>query len=182
MAWKIGDWKILGEGKVHQVLKKCINILLKNQMQIVVKFLDEHIKIENGKEVYEILRDFEKLHGVNDLLEVLLNGLNLECGRNSETIEIKVLMRTPSESEEHKKLFMDMIVAWVDQSYLTFSERFFRLPKITEDIADRYLDNPLEKTLNKTFGFNFNYKIIIECKKETPALEVLRKKIYQVMR
>jgi len=182
MEWKIGGWKILGEGEVHQALKKCINILLKNQMKLVVKFLDYDSKIEHGKEVYEILKDFERLHGINDLLEILTDGLTLECKRNSETLEIKILMRAPSDSEEHKKLFKDMIVAWVDQNSLTFSERFFRLPKITEDIADRYLDNPLEKTLNKTFGFNFNYKIIVECKKYTPFLEVLRKKIYQAMR
>lgn len=182
MSWTIGEWKILDEGKVHQALKKCINILVKHQMKLSVKLLNEEIKLENGKGIYEILRDFEKRHGVNDLLETLISGLNLECRKNGESVNIKVLMRAPSDSEEHIELFKDMIAAWVDQNPLTFSERFFRLPKVTEDIADRYLDNPLEKTLLKTFGYHFDYKIIVEGNKKSPNMEILRKELHHVTR
>ena len=75
-----------------------------------------------------------------------------------------------------------MIAAWVEEKPLTFSERFFRLPKITEDIADRYLDNPLEQTLKRAFGFSFRYKIVIKYEGERIDFQVLRKKLYKALR
>jgi len=167
MGWIIGSWKILGEGEVHQAIKKCANILVENNFKLTANLIAEKKEIESGRELYEVLKDFEKHHGVNDLLDVLTNGLNIGCINNSsEKITIEVLLRTPSDSQERKQLFKDMVSAWVEQNPLTFSERFFRLPKVTEDMADRYLDNPLEQSLKKTFGFHFQYKVIIKCEGE----------------
>ncbi|MCK4401472.1 hypothetical protein KAW08_04130 [bacterium] len=182
MDWTIGEWKILKEGEIHQSLKKCINLLLKHEMSLTLKFDSKGEEIKYGREIYEFLRTFEKEHGVKDLLKVLASGLNMEAKKGEEEIEIKTIMRIPSVSEERQELFMDVITAWVEENALTFSERFFRLPKISEDIADRYLDNPLEQTLKRTFGFHFQYKLIITCKRSTSKLEGLRKELYPVVR
>ncbi len=182
MGWAIGGWRILDEGEVHQVLKKCINILVENKFQLITNLPTERNKIEYGRELYEILRDFEKHHGVNDLLGILTNGLKLEGVKDSSKVTVEVLLRTPSDSEERQQLFKDMVSAWVEANPLTFSERFFRLPKIGEDIADRYLDNPLERSLKKIFGFHFQYKVMIKYEGTSSNLEDLRKRLYLALR
>lgn len=182
MGWIVGGWKILREGEVHQTLKKYINILLGHEFTLKVYFLTERKSIESGRELYEILRSFEKEHGVNDLLEVLTNGLKLECIKDQEKIIIEVLLRSPSDSEESRQLFKDTISSWVEENPLTFSERFFRLPKISEDIADRYLDNPLEKGLKKIFGFHFLYKVMIKYEGTSLNYDKLRKSLYLALR
>jgi len=182
MGWIIGSWKILNEGEIHQAVKKCVNVLVENNFKLIADLAVEKKEVEYGRELYEVLRDFEKHHGVNDLLELLTNGLNIECVNNDYVgINIEILLRTPSDSEQRRQLFKDTISCWVEQNPLTFSERFFRLPKITEDIADRYLDNPLEQTLKKTFGFHFRYKLIIKCEDESPKFKKLREKLYKAL-
>ncbi|MFH1519497.1 MAG: hypothetical protein ABIE75_02880 [Candidatus Omnitrophota bacterium] len=182
MAWIIGGWRILNEGEVHQVVKKCINILVENKFQLTTDLVIEQKEIEYGRELYEILRDFEKHHGVNDLLEVLTAGLKIKCLNHSNRINIEIILRTPSGSEERRQLFKDMVSAWVEENTLTFSERFFRLPKVSEDFADRYLDNPLEQTLKRTFGFHFQYKVVIKYEGDGINFERLRKKLYKALR
>ena len=92
-----------------------------------------------------------------------------------------ILLRTPSDSQDSQELFKDIVVSWIEENPLSFSERFFRLPKISEDIADRYLDNPLEKLLKRKFGFHFQYKLIIQSKDyNCSGLELIRKKLYQI--
>lgn len=182
MKWTIGSWKILNEGEIHQAVKKCINVLVENSFKLTADLAVEKKELEYGRELYEVLRDFEKHHGVNDLLELLTKGLNIECVNNdSAGINIKILLRTPSDSEQRRQLFKDTVSAWVEQAPLTFSERFFRLPKITEDIADRYLDNPLEQTLKKTFGFHFQYKLVIKSEGESAKYEKMREKLYKAL-
>jgi len=182
MGWLIGGWRILNEGEVHQAVKKCINILVENKFRLTAELVAERKEIEYGRELYEILRDFEKRHGVNDLLEILTNGLKIESVRDADKIIIEILLRAPSDSQERQQLFKDMVSAWVEENPLTFSERFFRLPKVSEDIADRYLDNPLEQTLKRTFGFHFQYKVVIKYAGETPKLNELRKGLYRSLR
>lgn len=183
MGWVIGGWRIFEEGTVHQALKKCVNVLLESGMRIEADLLTEKKPIEYGRGVFEALNEYEKKHGVDDLLEILIKGLKVKCFRDEELqIQIGVILRLPSDSQEHMELFKDMVTAWVEENPMTYCERYFRLPKITEDIADRYLDNPLEQTLKKTFGFHFNYKITITSSRETPKLEELRKKLYRALR
>lgn len=179
MSWKLGGWQIYDEGPVHQTMKKCINILIDHGFTVGVDLAGEKKRLEYGKHLFETMMAYEKSHGLNDLLEILTQGLTLECTKDNKKIGIEVLLRTPSDSEENKELFKSMIIDWVEQNPLTFCERFFRLPKITEDIADRYLDCPLEQSLSRIFGFNFRYKIVIEFKQEAPELEGLRKKLYK---
>ncbi len=183
MSWAIGGWRIFEEGTVHQALKKCINVLLESGMRIEVDLPTEKKPVEYGRGVFEILDEYEKKHGVSDLLEILTKGLNIKCFKDKELrIQIAVILRLPSDSQEHMDLYQDMVTAWVEENPMTYCKRFFRLPKITEDIADRYLDNPLEQTLKKTFGFHFHYKITIACPLETPQLEELRKNLYRALR
>jgi len=183
MSWIIGGWRILNEGEVHQDLKKCINILLEHKFTLQANLMLEKKAVEYGRELYEVLRDFEKHHGVNDLLKVLTTGgLKLECNKNQDKIVIEILLRAPSDSEEREQLFKDMVSAWVEENPLTFSERFFRLPKISEDIADRYLNNPLEQSLKKIFGFHFQYKVMIKYEGTSSNFEDLRKRLYRALR
>lgn len=183
MGWIIGDWRILDEGEVHQVLKKCINLLLENKFKLRADLIVNNRAIDHSQELYEVLRNFEKHYGVNDLLELLTgSGLKLECNKNQDKIIVEVLLRSPSDSEERSRLFKDMISGWVEENPLTFSERFFRLPNINEDIADRYLDNPLEQSLKKIFGFHFNYRIIIKYEGASLNFENLRKRLYRALR
>ncbi len=170
------------EGEVHQALKKCINFLREENFSLQADLKTETKEVHNGREFYEILRDFERSHGVNDLLELLSNGLRIEATRNGDTVVTDVVLRTPSDSEERCGLFKDTISAWVEENPLTYSERFFRLPKVTEDIADRYLDNPLEQTLKKTHGFHFQYKIVSRYEGDSENFTDLRKNLYRALR
>ena len=183
MAWKIGEWQTYDEGQVHQVLKKSINILRDHGMTVSVSLGMEERKLEHGKGLYEAFLGHEKVHGVGDLLEILARGLHLACTKNNVgEIDVTLRLRTPSDSEENRGLFKDMVAAWVDANPLSFTERFFRLPKMAEDLADRYLDNPLEKSLTKMFGFHFKYRIVIKNESDLPDLSDLRKALYRVLR
>ena len=182
MGWVIGGWRILGAGEVHQVVKKCINILVEEKFTLQAHLAAERKAIEYGRELYEILREFERQHGVNDLLEALTNGLRVECSRDAERITMEIVLRTPSDSDERRQLFKEIVTAWVEENPLTLSERFFRLPKVSEDLADRYLDNPLERTLKRTFGFDFQYKAVIRYEGQSVKLQELRKKLYLALR
>jgi hypothetical protein len=157
-------------------------MFLKENWVLNVDLKFEKKRLEYGRELYEILRDYEKSHGVNDLLALLATGLKISCEKNSnKKLEMLILFRTPSDSGENEELFKEMIISWVEENPLSFSERFFRLPKVSEDIADRYLDNPLEQALKRKFGFHFLYKLIIKCEKDGPDIELLRKKLYRTI-
>lgn len=189
MGWIIGDWRILKEGEVDQVLKKCIKLLLKHKFTLRADLIVEKRAIaidsrpiEYRRALYEILRNFERRHGVNNLLEVLTaGGLKLKCNNNQDEIIIEVLLRTPSDSEESSRLFKDMVTEWIEQNTLTFCQRFFRLPKIREDVVDRYLDNPFERSLKKIFGFHFQYKVMIKYEGTSLNFEDLRKRLYRAL-
>jgi len=108
MGWMIGGWRILREGEVHQVFKKCINILVEEKFTLRARLGSTSKELEYGRELYEVLREFERQHGVNDLLEVLTAGLRVECSKDSERITMEILLRTPSESEDQRRLFKDI--------------------------------------------------------------------------
>lgn len=183
MTWKIGEWQVYDEGEVHQTLKKCLNILLNQGYTVETKFNNEDSEITKDKNLYVTLKNYEKKHGVNDFLEILDHGLKMLCSKNGgPTLTVVTKMRFPSDSEESKKKFKDMIIVWVDQNPLSFTERYFRLPKITEDPADRYMDNPLEKFLERTFGFHLKYKISISCNRDDPNTSDIREQLYEALR
>lgn len=183
MAWRIGQWQEYEEGEIHQTLKKCINIFIEDGFSVYVDLAGEKKKIEYGKHLYETLLTYEKTHGLNDLLEILTKRLEILCSKEAgQNLDIRVLLRTPSDTEENKDLFKSMVVEWVEQNPLSFCERFFRLPKITEDMLDRYGDCTLEQALKRVFGFKFMYMVIIDSKSDSPALETLRKKLYRALR
>ena len=183
MDWTIGAWRILGEGQVHQSLKKCLNIILAGGADATIDIPMLKTPIKGGREVYEALREYEKTYGTRELLSTLSEGLKITCTKqSSEVITFTVLLRIPSGSAEQADLYRDMITAWVEADPMPFTDRFFRLPKLTEDIADRYLDNPLEKSLKQSFGFDFQYKVLIHGKNGFTDLESLRKKLYQALK
>lgn len=112
---------------------------------------------------FEILKDYETRDGVEVLLNTLTQGRVRIRALHSDgwDLTLSILLRCPEDSEDQVSMFKDMIVNWVKEDRLTFCERFFRLPKFSEDISDRYLDNPLEHMLRKKFGFHFSYKLLV---------------------
>ena len=184
MSWTIGTWSIMGEGQVHQSLKKCLNIVLADNTDATIDATPPlRTQIKAGREVYEAIRKYERKYGARDLIGVLSEGLEIKCSKqNGEAITLTVMLRLPSASAEQADLYRDMISEWVEADPMLFTDRFFRLPKITEDVADRYLDNPLEKSLKQAFGFDFQYKILIHGENGTTDQEPIRKKLYQALR
>lgn len=183
MSWTIGAWSILKEGQVHRSLKKCLNIVLASDANININSPTLVQKISDDRAVYEAIREYEGKYGTKALLDMLSEGLKITCKKGDDSaINFTVLFRTPSASQEQAEFYREMVAEWVESDPMMFTDRFFRLPKITEDMADRYLDNPLEKSLKQAFGFDFQYKIIIESENGSPKLEPLRKKLYGALK
>lgn len=179
MSWTIGAWSILKEGRVHQSLKKCLNIVLASDADVNIDSPTLVQEVSDDRTVYEAIRTYEGKYGAKALLDMLSEGLKITCkGGDGSVINFTVLFRTPSASQEQANLYREMIAEWVESDPMMFTDRFFRLPKITEDMAARYLGNPLAKSLKQAFGFGFQYKIIIERENGNPGLEPLRKKLY----
>jgi hypothetical protein len=44
------------------------------------------------------------------------------------------------------------------------------------------LDIPLEKALQRSFGFDFKYKLSVRSEETSPEIDVIRKKIFKVLR
>lgn len=185
MGWRIGDWQDFKEGQIHQVTKRCVRLLHDNGFSTEVDFATEKKKIHFGKPeggFFEILKEYEQDKGIAVLLEVLIRGVViLKAKKKNCEIDLRLLLRGPEESQEKVELFKEMITSWVKEDSLSFTERFFRLPKICEDIADRYLDNPLEQVLRKTFGFHFKYKLIISSPDDSLESQRLRETLYKII-
>ena len=179
MTWKIGRWREYAEGEIHRTLRRCLELLHRNGCVVEVDFGAERKRVDtqakNGG-VFELLQEYEKQHGVTVLLELLTRDvMNIQAkGTGGPTINMELILRCPEDSEQQVELFKDIVATWVQEDHLTFCERFFRLPKLSEDLTDRYLDNPLEQVLRKTFGFHFKYKLLIGSPDDSPESQSLR--------
>ena len=182
MGWRIGDWQDFEEGQIHQITKRCVRLLHDKGFSMEVDFAMEKKKIHFGRPeggFFEILKEYEQDKGIAVLLGVLICGVViLKAKKNNCEIDLQLLLRNPEESQEKAELFKAMIISWVKEDTLSFTERFFRLPKICEDITDRYLDNSLEQVLRKTFGFHFKYKLIISSPEDSVESRKLREALY----
>lgn len=185
MSWRMGDWQVYKEGQIHQVIKRCVRLLHVNGFSVEADFATERKKINLQKPeggFFEILKEYEQNKGVSVLLEVLVRGVvMLKAKKKNCEINLRLLLRAPEDSQEKVELFKEIINSWVKEDKLSFTERFFRLPKISEDIADRYLNNPLEQVLRKTFGFHFEYKLIIESPNDSSEAQKLREALYKII-
>lgn len=179
--WKLGYWTSYKEGEIHQTMKKCIKLLLRDKFKIGANLLTQKKLIKNEKGLLEALKAYEKKHGVNKLLEIFNDRLRLNCTRKDAKLEVDIILRMPTSSKENEETFKNMVIEWVETNSLTYAERFFRLPKITEDFSDRYLDNPLETALKNLYGYDFEYRILIKCKKVFPEHQELRKELHAIL-
>ncbi|MDP8214353.1 MAG: hypothetical protein RAO92_06580 [Candidatus Euphemobacter frigidus] len=183
MSWRIGEWIIYTEGEVHQVLKRCLNYLWENGYSTSIKLPGGDTELKsNPAGLFDFLQAYEKEKGIAQLLSLLFKGLkiNIECHK-ARAFEIRLIMSTPEDSEDRKTLFKDVICSWVEKDELSFSQRFFRFPKMSEDFLYKFLENPLEKVLKKTFGFHFKYKVILRCRGEVDELEPVRKSLCEIL-
>lgn len=186
MVWELGYWQEYRTGQVHVVLKRLIRVLAARGFRIEADFVIERKPLDpDAKEggLFEALKDYERQYGVPVLIEMLGRGLiKLHASKDDDLqLELRVLLRCPKDTDASRERFKDLIATWVKENPLTFSERFFRLPKITEDLADRYLDNPLERVLKKTFGFHFQYKLLVSCPSNSAESERLRATVYRIL-
>jgi len=185
MGWKIGDWQDFKGGQIHHVTKKCLQVLHDNGFNMEVDFVAQKKKVfyekpESG--FFEILKEYEQEQGVAILLDGLIHGaVVLQAHKNGCVIDVRLFLRGPQDSQEKVELFKELIASWVKADTLSFTERFFRLPKIDEDIADRYLDNPLKQVLRKTFGFHFSYKLIASSSNNSAESNVIREALYKTI-
>lgn len=186
MSWKLGLWQEFKEGQIHHVTKRCLRLLHDADLTMEVDFITVkkqiHIQQPEGG-FFEILKEYEKEHGVRKLLDLLTCGMVIIRAKkgNHETVNLQLFLRAPEDNQEKIDLFKEIISDWVKEDCLTFVERFFRLPKICEDFADRYLDNPLEQVLRKTFGFHFKYKVIIHSSVDSPAPQKMRESLCTII-
>lgn len=161
-------------------------MLSQRQFQLTANIKSEEKRLDLETEeggCFEALNEYEHRYGVDLLLQALACGEVEILARNEKDIKIalQVLLRCPEDSKEHFELFKDIISTWVEEDNLTFCERFFRLPKISEDLTDRYLDNPLEHLLRKSFGFHFTYRIVIRSESDSPESQDLRAKLTKII-
>jgi len=185
MGWRMGDWHDFKEGQIHQITKRCVRLLHDNGFSMEVNFAMGKKKIHFGRPeggFFEILKEYEQDKGIAVFLEILICGVViLKAKKNNCEIDLRLLLRAPEESQEKVELFKAMTSSWVKEDSLSFTERFFRLPKIYEDIADRYLDNSLEQVLRKTFGFHFRYKLTISSSNDSVDSQKLREALYKII-
>ena len=186
MNWRIGDWQIFKEGEIHAAIKRCIRLLQDQGFRI-----ESGLITSEGQEIdyrapeggfFEKLNECEKERGIEILLESLIQGrVILRAKKADVEIDFRLFLHAPEDTQENLKTFKEIITEWVKQDKLSFTERFFRLPKISEDIADRYLDNPLEQVLKRTFGFHFKYKLIITSPDISCDGQKLRESFYKIV-
>ncbi|MDO9540740.1 MAG: hypothetical protein Q7J98_00250 [Kiritimatiellia bacterium] len=185
MSWEIGHWHKLKEGQVNRAIDICIEILWDNKFDIEIQIDEEAKRLrssEPGHGFFETLVAYERSQGISVLLEHLMQGDIVVRARKDECeIRLQLLLRAPENSEDNRKEFKEMIVDWVKEDSLLFCERFIRLPKINEDIMDRYLDNPLEQVLRKRFGFHFEYKLIISSPRDSAGSFRIREILYKAL-
>ena len=186
MSWKIGRWREYAEGEIHRTLKRCLAVLTSQGFSVEVDFGVEKKPVEaSAKEggVFELLQAYEKQHGVAVLLELLTRDVvNIQATKDSDlTINMELILRCPEDSDQQVETFKEIVANWVKEDQLTFCERFIRLPKISEDAMDRYLDNPLEQVLRKTFGFHFKYKLLISSPANSPESEAVRQALWKII-
>ncbi len=131
---------------------------------------------------FEGMMAFERGWGVKALLKLLFKGeLGLRAERRDVALEFRIYLRIPEDRERKVVEFKNMIAEWVSADKLTFSERFFRLPNMSEDVASRYFENPLEHQLRKTFGFHFKYKVIISSASDCAESHEIRAVLYKML-
>ncbi|MBU1858253.1 MAG: hypothetical protein KKC28_14845 [Verrucomicrobia bacterium] len=185
MRWEIGHWHKLKEGQVNKAINICIGILWDNKFDIEIQIDEEAKRLRSSEPdhgFFETLVAYERSKGISVLLEHLMKGdIVVRAKKDECEIRLQLLLRAPENSDDNRKEFKEMIVDWVKEDGLLFCERFIRLPKINEDIINRYLDNPLEQVLRKRFGFHFEYKLIISSPCDSTDSLNLRKILYKVL-
>ncbi len=171
------------EGEVHQILKRCLNLIWEHGYSASIILPDGKAELKpNPMGLFEFIREYEEEKGLAALLDLLLKCLRIVIADDkARRFEIRLVMGAPEESKERKALFKDVICSWVEKDELSFSQRFFRFPKVSEDFLGRFLENSLEIVLRKTFGFHFKYKIIVRCQNEAAELEPMRKSLYKIL-
>jgi len=152
----IGLWNTYNRGEVYSTLDRLISYLVRRGVKIKSTFNEARSPIKSTEELFDQLKDFEKKQGTRKLLDVLIAGLELTC-EDSKKIrtKINILLRAPERSTEDLKVFRSMVANWVENSDLTFMERFFKSSQAL------FLHTPLERGLKRKFGYVFQYKVLI---------------------
>ncbi len=144
----IGLWNTYNRGEVYSALDRLFSYLVQRKLEVRSTFSGTEWAIKSAEDLYNQLRGFEKEQGVGRLLDVLITGLELTCAENGKIrSKINILLRVPERIPEDLKLFRSMIANWVENSDLTFMERFFKSAQAP------FLHTALERGLKRRFGF-----------------------------
>ena len=156
MSSIIGLWNTYHRGEVYSALDRLLRYSVKSGFQIKSMFSGVESPIKSAEHLFNQLKDFEKKEGVRKLLDILTSGLELTYEQKGEVrSKTHILLRTPEGKPEDLKAFKSMIANWVENSDLSFMERFF------ESSQPLFLHTPLERGLKRKFGFRFQYKILV---------------------
>lgn len=151
-----GLWNNYRQGEVYRALEAIIDGLLKRGYHIHASSIGPKKRIASGQEFLQMMKGYEQKQGLENLLELFWRGLRLEGIKGEEVkIGIEVYLRMPEENEDRRNLFKEMIVNWFANQKITFSEKFFKHSR------EKFLPHQLERALKRSFGFQFNYKILM---------------------
>ena len=173
-----GLWNNYRQGEVYRALEAIIDGLVKRGYHIHASSIGPKKRIASGQEFLQMMKGYEQKQGLENLLELFWRGLGLEAIKGKEArpvrdktpktsalpsagisngikVSIEVYLRMPEESEDRRNLFKEMIVNWFASQKITFSEKFFKHSR------EKFLPHQLEMALKRSFGFQFNYKILM---------------------
>ncbi len=152
----VGLWDTFNRGEVYSALERLFSYLTKNKSQVKTIINGNELIIKDAEQLFNELKILEIKHGVRELIDVLIAGLELtseQQGKNDS--KVTILLRTPQGNPKDLEIFRNMVTSWVETSDLLFMERFFKSSQAL------FLHMPLERGLKRKFGFRFQYKILI---------------------
>lgn len=149
----MGLWRMYRPGEIYKVLENLIADLTREGKWITAYFPGKAL-IHSGEELAQGLRRCERQEGIPALLDLL--GCGLELNGQPQGPRVRIFLRFPEGTERERELFKDLIANSMMRDALEFTERFFRNRNYS------LFPSRLERALRRHFGFQFEYKIILE--------------------
>ena len=153
----IGLWETYPRGEVYRALGRLFGDLTKRGFALRATLPNRAVPIADVDDFVRQVKDVERTQGVGSVLELLITGLQVTCQRTGHApLHVTVLLRAPEGEQGSWHDFRSMVVNWVESSGLAFMDRCF------QSTQPLFLHTPLERSLKRTFGFRFQYKILIQ--------------------
>lgn len=155
----IGIWNSYARGEVYSTLTSLLNRFLKHGISMHIALGNTDFVVDSHDDLMNAFVRCEKEAGLKSLLDELERGVKLS-GQDPVTSHkntVILLMHFPEDRGESKRrVFKDMIIEEIKAEGVLFSEKYFKHPKT------KLVSSPIERALKKMFGFQFEYKILVE--------------------